>query len=211
MRAAGSPRMLCCARAALVLFAIASPPLRAQTHGLRLSARLGVADPSFEYHSECGQGSLGVGLDVQGNRRVFPQLSLDRFLGPLPGGTGCVFPSDLGVFVGGLRLENGTRVGLGVGTRVRKSILELEAAALAGMHTGRRGYERVGMTSRVVVPNARLQGSLVLFRTVLLSGSWGWSRLRSEVILPNGTATRRRTTWSPMVEIHVGLRLNVGR
>lgn len=204
-------RLLCRANAVIALLATAWLPLRAQPHGVRLSARLGVAGPSFEYHSECGQGSLGVGLDVQGNRRVFPQLSLDRFVGPLPGGTGCDFPPDLGVFVGGLRLENATRVGLGVGTRVRRRILELEVSALAGAMTGRRGYERVGTSSRVVVPNARLQGSLVLFRTVLLSGSWGWSRLRSEVILPDGTATRRRTPWSPMVEMHVGLRLNVGR
>jgi len=72
-------------------------------------------------------------VDIQGRRRLFPQLSLDHFTGSGGGDVACIPGGpESGILVGGLRLNGATRVGLGVGARVQRGPIQLEGAALAG-------------------------------------------------------------------------------
>ncbi len=199
---------------ALTSLALLATPLLAQRPGVHASARVGLAVPSEDYDASCGDPSLALSVDVQGKGRLFPQLSLDRFTGSGGGGDDLCFPvlPSVGTAVGGFRLDGATRVGLGAGARLGAGIVRLEGVALGGFVTGRRGFRGADTNDeRAVLPHVGGQAALVLFRSLVLSGSVHWTRL-SMAITPvgNGRVTTRRT-WSPRSTMQVGARVSFGQ
>ena len=199
--------------AALTSFALHTTPLVAQMPGMNASARFGLAVPSDDYAADCGDPSLALGLDVQGKRRVFPQLSLDHFTGSGGGGDDLCIPvlPNVGRGVGGLRLDGATRVGLGAGARVGHGMLQLEGAVLGGFVAGRRGFDDAGTNSRrTVLPQVGGQAAIVLFRHVVLSGAVHFTRLSLDVISAGGGRVTTRRNWSPMCTMQIGARVTFG-
>jgi len=200
-------------RAVVVTLMLLSAPLHAQTRGAYVSARAGIAVADDNYRSNCGHASLAFSVDVQGRRRLFPQVSFDHFAGAGGGDILClpVSPS-IGTGVGGLRLEGATRVGLGVGGRLGSGAVQLEGAVLSGVISGRRGFVgRDQDDSRRVSPHVGGQASLVLFRFVVLSAAANWTRLSLDVIPTSGGTAMTRTSWSPMTTWQIGVRVRAGR
>lgn len=191
-----------------VAFALAavSGVASAQVAPLYVSVHGGLAIPADAYQSNCGDVSLAYGVDVQGRGRVFPQVSIDHFTGSGGGDILCLAVSPSGVpFVGGLRIENATRIGLGGGARWGTGPIQLEGAALGGVMIGRRGFARdTSDRTRVVAPHVSVQTNVVLFRHVVLSGTLSWARLTREPV--SGGAGARTSAWKPMGTMQAGLR-----
>lgn len=199
--------------AAFSICALYATPLIAQMPGMNASARFGLAVPSSDYASDCGDPSLALSIDVQGKRRLFPQLSLDHFTGSGGGDDLCipVLPN-VGRGVGGLRLDGATRVGLGAGARIGHGMLQLEGALLGGFVAGRRGFDDPGMKSRrAVLPHVGGQAAMVLFRHVVLSAAVHWTRLSLSVIPVGGGNVTTRRDWSPMSTMQIGARIAFGQ
>ncbi len=198
---------------ALTAFTLLAAPLDAQLPGVNASARLGIASPSDDYQSNCGHTSLAFSLDVQGKRRLFPQLSVDHFYGSGGGDVKCVpAPSEVATVVGGLRIERATRVGLGAGARVGRGIVQLEGAVLGGFVVGRGGFGAAGLDNpRRVLPHVGGQAAVVLFRYAVLSAAFHYTRLSLDVLPVGGGPSTTRTNWSPMTTLQVGARIPVGR
>lgn len=190
-----------------VLFVAASVPTHAQRAPVRVSAHGGLAVPADAYQSNCGHVSLAYGVNVQGRGRFFPQASVDHFVGSGGGDILCLPLSPDGThMVGGLRIENATRIGLGGGARWGQGALQLEGVALGGVMVGRRGFTRdASDRTRVVVPHVSVQSNLVLLRHVVLSGTASWARLVREPDSGSG-AEARTTMWKPLVTLQGGLR-----
>lgn len=200
--------------AALTIVALHATPLIAQMPGINATARFGLAVPSDDYASDCGDPSLALSVDVQGKHRVFPQLSLDHFTGSGGGGDDLCIPvlPNVGRGVGGLRLDGATRVGLGAGARIGHGWLQLEGAVLGGFVAGRRGFDDAGINSRrAVLPHVGGQTAIVLFRHVVLSGAVHWTRLSLNVIPVGGGSVTTRRNWSPMSTTQIGARVTFGQ
>lgn len=190
----------------------ASAPLGAQTGGVFVSARTGLATANANYQANCGHMSVALSLDVQGRRQVFPQISVDHFSGSGGGDKLCfaVAPT-LGTAVGGLRLEGATRVGLGIGGRLGSGLVQLEGVALGGVVAGRRGHAPRDDQSRHVMPHVGGRASLVLLRFVVFSAATNWTRLSLDVTPIGGGTSRTQTSWSPMGTLQFGVRVPIGR
>jgi len=203
-----TPRWKCTAAIALALW---SAPLAGQTKGAQVTARLGIASPDDAYQVNCQHASIAVGVDVQGRRALFPQLSLEHFTGSGGGDVACI-PIDpaIGTAVGGLRLDGATRLGVGVGARTGRGPVQFEGVVLGGVMTGRRGFTR-GPTdnSRRIAPQVGGQASLVLFRRVVFSATRHWTRLMLDLQPTAGGASTSRSSWSPMTTMEIGVRLAV--
>lgn len=198
---------------AITALSLLAAPLHAQMPGVQASTRVGIAIPSDNYQSSCGDASLAFSLDVQGRQRWFPQLSLDYFSGGGGGDVACipVAPS-VGTGVGGLRLDGATRLGLGAGARVRRRVVQLEGVLLGGIVGGRRGFEGSEMNDqRRVMPHIGGQATIVLFRYAVLSAATHWTRLSLDVLPAGGGASTKRTTWSPLTTLQVGVRVPFGQ
>ncbi len=194
---------------ALALVALLSTPLIAQLPDITASARLGLGIPNDDYDPTCGDPSLAFSLDVQGTRRVFPQLSLDHFSGSGGGDDLCipVLP-DIGTGVGRLQLEGATRLGLGVGARLGTGMAQLEGVLRGGLITGRRGFAEEGSEAdRTVLPHIGAQVNAVFFRYTMLSFSMHQTRLPLTIIPADGGPATTRRKWSPMVTMQFGVRV----
>jgi len=197
---------------ALTAYTLLAAPLAAQRPGVNASARLGYAIPGDSYQSNCAHFSRALSVDVQGKRRLFPQLSVDHFLGSGGGDVLCgPDPSKVATFVGGLRIERATRVGLGAGARVGRGMVQLEGAVLGGFVTGRGGFGAAGVDNpRRVLPHVGGQAAVVLFRYAVLSYAFHYTRLSFDVLPVGGGPSTTRTNWSPMFTWQVGARIPVG-
>lgn len=205
-------RVIAVSLRAISALAFASAPLAAQSRAAVVTGRVGVATPSDNYQVNCGHSSLALGLDVRGDRALFPQLSLDHFTGTGGGDVAClaVDPA-LGRAVGGLRLDGASRVGVGVGARVHRGPVQLEGAVLGGAVAGRRGFAGEPASDlRRMMPHLGGQASLVLFRVLVISAATNWTRLTLDVIPTTGGTGRSRTAWEPMRSTQVGVRWGVG-
>lgn len=199
----------CLAVVALVLWAA---PVAAQSRGAQVTARLGIAAPDDAYQVNCGHASIALGVDVQGRRQLFPQLSVDHFTGSGGGDVACI-PIDpaRGTAVGGLQLDGATRLGLGVGARVRGGPVQFEGEVLGGVIRGRRGYTQGAADDHHgVMPHVGGQASLVFFRWIVLSAATHWTRLTLNVVPVAGGAPSVRTSWSPMTTGQIGVRIGAG-
>lgn len=191
----------------LVSLLVAAPrPAHAQRLPALITVHTGIANPADAYQSNCGHSSIALGAEVQGRGRLFPQLSATHYTGSGGGDVLCIpFTRDLKA-VGGLRLENATRVGVGGGVRVGRGALQLEGAAMAGLITGRRGYVNVSTDdTRVTAPHVAARGALVVAHHVVLSLDGGWTRLTRHA--DTDAQLARSTRWSPLVTMQVGVRL----
>lgn len=199
--------------AAVATLALLAMPLSAQRPAVQATARAGIASPSDDYQVACGASSLALSLDVQGSGRWFPQLSLDHFTGSGGGDVAClpVLPS-VGTGVGGLRLDGATRVGVGVGGRVGREMVQLEGAVVGGLITGRRGFEgSAPRNERRFLPHVGGQASVVLFRYAVVSAAVNWTRLTLNVTPAGGGTSRQRTSWSPLSTLQVGVRVPLAK
>lgn len=193
---------------AVVALALWSASLAAQAAGAQVTARFGLAVPDDAYQVNCGHASLALGVDVQGRRALFPQLSLDQFTGSGGGDVACLpVAPPMGTAVGGLRLDGATRLGLGVGARTRGGPVQVEGAVLGGVITGRRGFTQ-GTTdgTRGFMPHLGAQASLVMFRWVVLAATVHWTRLTLDVQPAGSGAPTSRSSWSPMTTGQIGVR-----
>ena len=155
---------------------------------------------------------MAYSLDVKGRRQVFPQLSVDYFTGPSGGDVSCMTDPSVGVIVGGLRVEQSTRIGLGVGARLGTGLAQLEGVVSSGIVSGRRGFvASVEDDSRHIMPHVGGQASLLLFRYIEFSGAINWTRLSFDLIPASGGAVTTRTSWEPLSTLQVGLRLPARR
>ena len=190
-----------------------STPLSAQIPSLQATASVGVAIPSDDYQSACDASSIALSVEVQGRGRWFPQVSLDYFTGSGGADVACipVLPS-VGTGVGGLRLDGATRLGVGAGGRIGGNRLLLEGALLAGLISGRRGFDgATDSDSRRGLPHVGVQAAVVLFRYAELSAAVNWTRLSLDVTPAAGGASSRQTSWSPMTTLQLGVRVPVGK
>ncbi|MCA0376831.1 MAG: hypothetical protein LCH84_14355 [Gemmatimonadetes bacterium] len=193
------------ARLVAFLGVAAACPAYAQRLPALVTVHTGIANPADAYQSNCGHSSIALGADVQGRGRLFPQLSASHFTGSGGGDVLCIrFTRDLKT-VGGLRLENATRAGVGGGVRVGRGALQLEGAVTAGVITGRRGYVNVSSDdTRVTAPHMAARGALVVAHHVVLSLDGGWTRLTRHA--DTDAQLARSTSWSPLVTMQVGVR-----
>jgi hypothetical protein len=203
-------RRLLCIFSTAVTVVLASPRLQAQTIPVQVSGRFGLAFVPARYHASCLNPYLAYSLEVQGRKRVFPQLSAEYF-----GGNGgrrdvCVLldPS-IGTTTGGLQLEHSGRIGLGLGIRSpHLKFFQAEGVLRAGIASGRQGYRQAGTTSaRNTLPHAGGQITAIVFRSVVLSTSLHWSRLTYDTKLVGSAAVESRSSWLPIVTSQIGLRL----
>jgi len=199
----------CTIVAALALW---TAPLAGQARGVEVTARLGLAAPDDAYQVNCGHSSIALGVDVQGRRALFPQLSVEHFTGAGGGDVAC-FPIDpaLGTAVGGLRLDGATRFGVGLGARMQYGPVQLDGVVRGGVIAGRPGFTQ-GTTdeARVVMPHVGGQATLVLFRWIVLSATTHWTRLTLDVRPAIGGAPTSRASWAPMTTGQLGVRWVVG-
>lgn len=189
------------------LMALGPLPLEAQLSRAEVSVRAGISTSHDNYQSNCEDSSIPLSLDVQGRGRVFPQFSLDHFVGSGGGDILCI-PVDpaLGTTTGGLRVEGATRLGLGFGGRLNRGPFQVEGVLRGGVITGRSGYRASGSDDeRRVLPHAGGQVSLVLFRWAVLSTSAHWTRLTLETTSA-GAAKSSSTSWSPLITWQAGVR-----
>ena len=187
-------------------------PLQAQSLGVHVSGRAGLAIPDDAYSSNCGESSMAFSLDVEGRRQVFPQISVDYFAGPSGGDVSCITDPSLGVKVGGLRVEGSTRFGVGVGARTGAGRAQLEGVVSGGIVSGRRGFVASSEDdSRHIMSHVGGQASLVLFRYAVFSAGINWARLSFDLIPPAGGPVTTRTSWEPLTTLQVGARLPARR
>ena len=193
-----------CATAALLLLA---HPLSAQLPAVNVTARFGIAIPVGAYERNC-EGETGTfSLEVSGRRRVFPQLTVDKFSGTGGAMVGC----DPGqTTVGGLRLDGATRVGLGGGVGIGGRWVGIEGAVLGAFITGRRGFPASPSdVERVVLPQVGGQATIILFRYAVLTDAYHRTRLTRETATVTGSVETRRT-WSLIYTWQFGVRVPLG-
>ncbi|MBL0938132.1 MAG: hypothetical protein IBJ03_04510 [Gemmatimonadaceae bacterium] len=189
-------------------------PLGAQDRGVSLTLRTGIAGPDDAYQSNCGHSSLAFSADLQGRRQLFPQLSIDHHSGSGGGDVGCI-PAYPDTAIGGLRLENSTRLSAGVGGRAGWRMAYIEGVLRGGFIVGTNGYTENlrsdGSGERGFRPQVGGQVSAVFFRTIVLSGNLHWTRLTMDRTRANGGPTTTTTDWAPMTTVQIGVRIPVWR
>jgi hypothetical protein len=191
---------------ALMILAV---PLGAQSGGVHVTVRAGIASAADAYQSNCGQSSLAFGVDVQGKARFFPHATLEHFTGAGGGDVICIPVAPAGgTTVGGLRLDGATRLGFGVGARSAPRAVQLEGVVTAGVIAGRNGFADAAESNRRRVrPHVGGHASLVVARFIVASAAMRWTRLTLDAVSPAGTTARLRTEWSPMVALQIGVRV----
>jgi hypothetical protein len=191
-----------------VLLLALSAPAEAQVRP-NLTLRYGMAGPDDAYQSNCGHFSMAVSVDAQGGGRIFPQLGFDRHIGSGGGDVACLGADDSQFrYVGGARLENSTRVTLGVGARLGDGKAQLEGVLRAGVLHARPGFQPRGANGNAAFkPLVGGQASAVLFHAVVLSTTMQWTRLRFETTPLAGGPSTTRTDWAPLLTLQFGVRL----
>lgn len=203
------PRAIIRISAALVLATSMAAPVAAQDTGVNATIRVGIATADDDYAATCGAESIAYSIDVQGRRRWFPQLTVDKFSGSGGATTACSFE---GVIGGGLQLDGATRIGVGTGTRVGNRWVILEGAVLAGLITGRRGFTlpQAG-AKRVALPHVGGQLRVVFFRYAVIAGTYHRVRLTFDGDPVGRSSATARQRWSPMYTWQIGARVPLGR
>lgn len=209
LRASMSPWYRAMTSAVLVLALTTSTamPLAAQRVRMNATVRVGFATAADDYAETCGAESLAYTVEVQGRRRWFPQLTLDKFSGSGGATTACSFE---GTTTGGLQLDGSTRVGVGAGARVGHGWVQAEGAVLVGALNGRHGFTPGrAEPRRVTLPHVGGQVSVVLFRYGVLTGAYHRTRLSFDLDPSIGRGTTR-SAWAPMYTWQFGARVPLG-
>lgn len=193
---------------AAALLLAGSAPAEAQVRP-NLTLRHGIAVPDDAYQSNCGHSSVAFAVDAQGGGRIFPQLGFDRHIGSGGGDVACLGADDSQFrYVGGARLENSTRVTLGVGARLGDGKAQLEGVLRAGVLHARPGFQPRGANGKAAFkPLVGGQASAVLFHALVLSTTMQWTRLRFETTPLAGGPSTTRTDWAPLLTLQFGVRL----
>lgn len=204
---AGRVRAIWPACAAALLLAMGAPA-EAQVRP-NLTLRHGIAVPDDAYQSNCGHSSLAFAVDAQGGGRIFPQVGFDRHIGSGGGDVACLGADNSQFrYVGGARLENSTRVTLGVGARLGDGKAQLEGVLRAGVLHARPGFQPRGANGKAdFKPLVGGQASAVLFHALVLSTTMQWTRLSFETTPLAGGPSTTRTDWAPLLTLQFGLRL----